>query len=219
MKEMTLDPDGNAGRTQPVTIRERLDFSSGDWGILTGTARPERSRPADPTIRLASLLGSGLTSLTILLDEPLAGHPGEVQALVDALHLLRDAGNTLIIVEHDPLVMRNADYLVDVGPGSGEQGGRIVASGSPDQVARGDGLTAAWLRGEREPSIKLPRRTPQKWMSILGAAENNLKGEQVDIPLGVLCGVCGVSGSGKSTLIMDTLGRALAPRKMTTSVA
>jgi excinuclease ABC subunit A len=203
-------------------IQERLEFLNKVGLGYLNLDRPTGTLSAGEIqrIRLASLLGSGLTSLTILLDEPTRGlHPREVQALVDAMHHLRAVGNTVIVVEHDPLVMRSADYLVDVGPGSGEMGGRIVACGRPDEVAQGNGLTAAWLRGEKKPIFQLPRRKPDRWMSILGARENNLKGERVKIPLGVVCGICGVSGSGKSTLIMDTLGRALAPRKMTTSVA
>lgn len=170
-------------------------------------------------IRLAGLLGSGLTSLTLLLDEPTRGlHPSEVEALLS----LRDEGNTVIVVEHDPQVMRRADWLVDVGPGAGQAGGQIVAQGAPAQVAQQAGsatLTAAWLRGDSRPQLHLPRRQPQDWLVIHGARANNLQDQTVRFPLGVLAGVCGVSGSGKSSLVIDTLGRALAPRKQTTSVA
>jgi excinuclease ABC subunit A len=171
-------------------------------------------------IRLAGLLGSGLTSLTLLLDEPSRGlHPGEVGALLDALRSLSRAGNTVIVVEHDPLVIRSADYLVDMGPGGGRDGGRLLAAGPPEQVLSQDTLTARWMRGERRQPVMTPRKSPVAWLEIAGARANNLKGERVRLPLGVLAGVCGVSGSGKSTLIIDTLGRALAPRKQTTSVA
>jgi len=175
-------------------------------------------------IRLASLLGSGLTSLTLLLDEPTRGlHPAEIKALLGALIELRDESvtpnaNTVIVIEHDPQVMRAADHLIDCGPGAGKSGGEIVAQGSPVQVARADTVTARWLRGERGLELRR-RREPRDWLKILGARANNLKGDPVAIPLGVLTGVCGVSGSGKSTLIIDTLGRALAPKKQTTSVA
>ena len=170
-------------------------------------------------IRLAGLLGSGLTSLTLLLDEPTRGlHPAEVQALLDALIALRDEGNTVIVIEHDLLVMRAADRLIDFGPGAGKLGGQIVAQGTPAQVARSGTITGQWLRGERHMEHR-PRRTPTGWMTIRGARANNLKGEPVNLPLGALVGVCGVSGSGKSTLMIDTLGRALAPKKQTTSVA
>jgi excinuclease ABC subunit A len=168
---------------------------------------------------LAGLLGSGLTSLTLLLDEPTRGlHPSEVAALIRALHRLRDEGNTVIIVEHDPLVMRAADHLVDCGPWAGQLGGKIVGEGTPEELSRMDTITGRWLRGERQLELR-PRRKPEKWLKIQGARANNLKGDQVKIPLGVLAGVCGVSGSGKSTLIVDTLGRVLAPKKQTTSVS
>ncbi|MBN2390665.1 MAG: ATP-binding cassette domain-containing protein [Anaerolineae bacterium] len=180
-------------------------------------------------LSLAGLLGSGLTSLTVLLDEPTRGlHPSEVRALVDALHELRGdeengpanggASNTVIVVEHDPEVLRAADYLIDVGPGAGAAGGEIVAQGVPEAVAQQATTTARWLRGERQPLL-LPRHTPDGWMHIHGARGNNLKDIDVALPLGTLVGLCGVSGSGKSTLLIDTLGLALAPKKQTTSVA
>jgi excinuclease ABC subunit A len=170
-------------------------------------------------IRLASVLGSGLTSLTLLLDEPTRGlHPSEVDALLGALKVLRDEGNTVVVVEHDPQVMRAADYLIDMGPEAGQNGGRIVARGTPEKVAQAKTHTGRWLRGECELELR-KRRQPRSWFTVRGARANNLKGERVDIPLGVLAGVCGVSGSGKSTLVADTIGRALAPRKLKTSVA
>jgi excinuclease ABC subunit A len=170
--------------------------------------------------KLAGLLGSGLTSLTVLLDEPSRGlHPSEVQALLSALLQLRDEGNTVIVVEHDPVLIRAADHLIDLGPGAGVLGGKIVAQGTPEHVANTDTLTAAWLRGERRADLVRPRREPHGWLTIHGARANNLCGELVRLPLGTLTGVCGVSGSGKSSLLIDTLGRALAPKKQTTSVA
>ena len=166
------------------------------------------------------MLGSGLTSLTILLDEPTRGlHPREVAALIQSLRALRDEGNTVIVVEHDPVVIRAADHLIDVGPGAGQAGGLIVAQGSPEQVARADSLTGQWLRGERRAAVPRTRRTPPSWLIVRGARAHNLVGETIRLPLGVLVGVCGVSGSGKSTLMIDTIGRVLAPAKQTTSVA
>jgi excinuclease ABC subunit A len=175
-------------------------------------------------VKLAGLLGSGLTSLTVLLDEPSRGlHPSEVEALLSALLELRDEGNTVIVVEHDPVLIRAADHLVDLGPGAGVAGGEIVAQGRPEQIAQADTLTGAWLRGELGFDSARPRREPgdgsDRWLTIRGARANNLRGEDVRLPLGTLTGICGVSGSGKSTLLIDTLGRALAPKKQTTSVA
>ncbi len=174
-------------------------------------------------IRLASLLGSGLTALTVLLDEPTRGlHPGEVDALIQAMLALRDGGNTLIVVEHDVQVMRAADWLVDMGPAAGWQGGRVVAQGTLALVASAQTITAAWLRGERRINMEDSNRVvcpSTRCLTIRGARANNLKGEVITIPLGCVTGICGVSGSGKSTLVMDTLGRALAPKKQTTSVA
>lgn len=175
-------------------------------------------------VRLASLLGSGLTSLTVLLDEPSRGmHPSEVSALVTALLELRNEGNTVIVVEHDPVVIQAADWLVDMGPGAGTAGGHVVAMGKPKQVLESNTLTAKWLRHERRISFDRERPKPvfpfRKWLVIKGARGHNLKGETIKIPLGGLVGVCGVSGSGKSTLFIDTVGRVLAPKKITTSVA
>jgi len=171
-------------------------------------------------VKLAGLLGSGLTALTVLLDEPSRGlHPCEVNALLAALVELRDEGNTVIVVEHDPLLIRAADHLIDMGPGAGVAGGKIVAQGKPEQITQTDSLTARWLRGERRVELAGSRREARGWLKIRGARANNLRTEEVQLPLGALVGVCGVSGSGKSTLLIDTLGRALAPTKQTTSVA
>jgi len=171
-------------------------------------------------VRLAALLGSGLTSLTVLLDEPSRGmHPSEVEALLAALMELRDEGNTVIVVEHDPVFIQAADQLVDMGPGAGVSGGEIVAEGKPEEVAKGNTVTAKWLRHERRIDFGKKRRKPKDWITIEGARANNLHDATISIPVGVMVGVCGVSGSGKSTLLIDTLGRALAPKKITTSVA
>jgi excinuclease ABC subunit A len=156
----------------------------------------------------------------VLLDEPSRGlHPAEVEALLAALQALRDEGNTVIVVEHDPVIIQAADHLIDMGPGAGIAGGRIMAQGTPAQVAQTDSLTARWLRGERTFDGPRSRRESHGWLTIRGARANNLQGEDIRLPLGMLVGVCGVSGSGKSTLLIDTLGRALAPKKQTTSVA
>ena len=171
-------------------------------------------------VMLSSLLGSGLTSLTILLDEPSRGmHPSEVDSLVQALHELKKEGNTPIVVEHDLGIIRAADELIDMGPRAGTGGGKIVAMGTPTEVASTDTITARWLKGEEQFKLSDDYRTPIAWMNLKGARGNNLKDLNVNIPLGVLVGFCGVSGSGKSTLLIDTLSRAIAPKKFTTSVA
>ncbi|MFX1563100.1 MAG: hypothetical protein ACFFDP_07305 [Promethearchaeota archaeon] len=171
-------------------------------------------------IRLAGLLGSGLTALTILLDEPSRGmHPTELDALKDALIALRDEGNTVIVVEHDLQLIRAADHLIDLGPGAGTTGGKIVATGTPKNVANTNTLTGQWLRGIKRERQKGGRRQPQGWLTIKGARGNNLRGDTVKIPHGLLVGICGVSGSGKSTLLIDTLGRALARKAHSSSFA
>jgi excinuclease ABC subunit A len=203
------------------TIRRRLEFLTqvGLGYLHLDRVAGTLSAGEAQRIRLASILGSGLTSLTLLLDEPTRGlHSSEVDALLGALKVLRDEGNTVVVVEHDPQVMRAADYLIDMGPDAGQNGGRVVARGTPEKVAQAKTHTGRWLRGERELEPR-KRRQPQGRLTIQGARANNLKGERVDIPLGVLAGVSGVSGSGKSTLVADTIGRALAPRKLKTSVA
>jgi excinuclease ABC subunit A len=160
-------------------------------------------------LQLASLLGSELTALTILIDEPSRGmHSCELEALRDALQELRDEGNTVIVVEHDPLLIRAADHIIDLGPGAGAAGGHIVAQGTPAEISRAETTTGKWLRRDQLSSKGRPR-PPKGWMTVRGARENNLRGEDVRFPLGALSGVCGVSGSGKSTLVIDTLGRAL----------
>ena len=188
---------------------------------LTGTLSAGEAQ----RIQLAGLLGSGLTSLTVLLDEPSRGmHPSELEALRDALGELRDEGNTVIVVEHDLLLIQAADHIINLGPEAGVGGGQIDAMGTPNEVAASDTVTGKWLRGERKYRSFTPRDDgnpdlPDRWLVIQGARENNLQVEHVEIPLGVLVGVCGVSGSGKSTLVLDTLGRALVKKSHTTSFA
>lgn len=168
-------------------------------------------------IQLASLLGSGLSALTILVDEPSRGmHPCELEALRGALLELRDEGNTVVIVEHDTLLIQAADHIIDVGPGAGAAGGEIVAQGKPADIMRANTTTGRWLRGGKRFQHG-DRRQPRDWMVVRGARENNLRGDDVAFPLGTLSGVCGVSGSGKSTLLMDTVGRALVTKTHSSS--
>ena len=176
-----------------------LHLSRTTWTLSAGEAQ---------RIKLASVLGAGLVDVTVLLDEPSRGlHPTEVSALARTLTELRDAGNTVIAVEHDPTFIRAADEVIEIGPGAGRAGGRLVDVRSDESVTRA-ALEGCVTIGRRDA-----RRTPRAWMHIAGARENNLRDLDVRIPLGVQVGVCGVSGSGKSSLVVDTLGLALAPPK------
>ncbi|HRD67195.1 MAG TPA: excinuclease ABC subunit UvrA, partial [Candidatus Competibacter sp.] len=165
-------------------------------------------------IRLASQIGAGLVGVMYVLDEPSIGlHQRDNARLLASLLRLRDLGNTVIVVEHDEDAIRTADHVVDMGPGAGVHGGRVVAQGTPaDIVAHAESLTGAFLGGQRR--IELPaKRTapdPKKQLRLIGASGNNLKNLTVDIPLGLLTCITGVSGSGKSTLINDTLYRYAA---------
>ena len=164
-------------------------------------------------IRLATQIGSGLTGVLYVCDEPTIGlHPADDSRLVDTLRRLQELGNTVVVVEHDEAVMRAADYLLDLGPGAGEHGGWVVAAGTLDEVLESsESITADYLSGRRRISVPETRRhVNEKHLSIRGAKENNLKGLNIDIPLGVLVCVTGVSGSGKSTLVYEILYKRLA---------
>ncbi|MDP1653030.1 MAG: excinuclease ABC subunit UvrA [Rhodocyclaceae bacterium] len=165
-------------------------------------------------IRLASQIGSGLTGVMYVLDEPSIGlHQRDNSRLLETLAKLRDLGNTVIVVEHDQEAIEAADYVVDMGPGAGEHGGRIVAQGTPAEVvAHPDSLTGAYLSGRKKIAIPEKRTPPNpaRALRILGATGNNLKQVDMEIPVGLLSCITGVSGSGKSTLINDTLYAATA---------
>lgn len=165
-------------------------------------------------IRLASQIGSGLTGVLYVLDEPSIGlHQRDNNRLLETLRCLRDIGNTVLVVEHDEDAIRAADYLIDMGPGAGVHGGQIVAEGTPEQVMQCEqSLTADYLTGRREVAVPSTRRKAKKGQSIAlkGATGNNLQDVTINIPLGVMTCVTGVSGSGKSTLILDTFYKAVA---------
>ena len=164
-------------------------------------------------IRLASQIGSGLTGVMYVLDEPSIGlHQRDNDRLIGTLKHLRDLGNSVLVVEHDEDMIRASDHVIDIGPGAGEHGGKIIAEGTPQEIQKHPtSLTGAYLSGKE--SIAVPKnRTPigDKSLKIMGATGNNLKNVDVEIPLGLLTCVTGVSGSGKSTLINDTLHHAVA---------
>ncbi|MCC8432953.1 excinuclease ABC subunit UvrA [Reyranella aquatilis] len=169
-------------------------------------------------IRLASQIGSGLTGVLYVLDEPSIGlHQRDNDRLLKTLTRLRDLGNTVLVVEHDEDAIRAADYLVDMGPGAGAHGGTVIAQGTPDEVMRNSAsLTGQYLSGFRQIPIPKVRREPPpkngRWLTLKGAKENNLQNVTASIPLGTFTCVTGVSGSGKSTLIVETLYKALAKK-------
>jgi excinuclease ABC subunit A len=165
-------------------------------------------------IRLATQIGSGLVGVLYVLDEPSIGlHQRDNRRLIETLTRLRDLGNTLIVVEHDEETIRTADWIVDIGPGAGEHGGKVVVSGSCEElIASKESITGAYLSGRKSIAIPEKRRPldPKRKLVIKGAKENNLKDVEVEIPLGVFVSVTGVSGSGKSTLVNDILYTTLA---------
>ncbi len=169
-------------------------------------------------INLTTALGTSLVNTLFVLDEPSIGlHPRDMDRVVQVLHRLRDRGNSLVVVEHDPQVMLAADRVIDIGPGPGEHGGHIVFQGRPRELLRApDSLTGGYLAGRLQvapPRPPSPPADPSRWLHIRGASANNLKGLDVAIPLDRLVVVTGVSGSGKSTLVADVLHKALCQLK------
>ena len=197
-------------------INERIGFLSDvglDYLSLDRSADTLSGGEAQ-RIRLASQIGSGLVGVMYILDEPSIGlHQRDNQRLLRTLTHLRDIGNTVIVVEHDEEAIHAADHVVDLGPGAGVHGGRVVASGTPKQIQRNpESLTGQYLSGKRSIAVPAKRTKPDadRQIAVAGASGNNLKNVDVDIPVGLMTCVTGVSGSGKSTLINDTLYKAVA---------
>jgi excinuclease ABC subunit A len=200
-------------------IRQRLKFLDAvglDYLTLDRLAST-LSGGESQRIQLATSLGSRLVGALYVLDEPSIGlHPRDTARLIHILDDLRDLGNTILVVEHDPDVLRSADYLLDLGPGAGEFGGKVLAAGPVDQVAHNPAsITGKYLSGQLTIPIPSRRHTPgsaKEWLRLRGARAHNLRGLDVDIPLNLLVAITGVSGSGKSTLVHEVLYKAVAHR-------
>ena len=195
-------------------IRARIGFlvEVGLDYLSLGRATSTLSGGEAQRIRLATQIGSGLVGVAYILDEPSIGlHQRDNDKLLRALMRLRDLGNSLIVVEHDEDTIRAADCVVDIGPGAGEHGGELVAQGTADDLMKnGHSVTGAYLSGKCRIPVPETRKPPSGWLHIKGAAENNLKNVNVDIPLGIMTCITGVSGSGKSSLINEVLYKTLA---------
>ena len=215
LAEMQLSPQQQLiGKQILKEIRARVGFLA-DVGLeylslarATGTLSGGEAQ----RIRLATQIGSGLVGVAYILDEPSIGlHQRDNDKLLGALMHLRDLGNSLIVVEHDEDTMRAADCIVDIGPGAGEHGGRLVGMGTADELMQNpDSITGAYLSGRLKIPVPTLRKAPSGYLTIKGAAENNLKHIDVDIPLGIMTCITGVSGSGKSSLINEILYKRLA---------
>lgn len=195
-----------------IEIKSRLQFvAQVGLGYLTLNRRSNTlSGGESQRIQLATSLGSSLVGSLYILDEPSIGlHPRDNQKLIAVLKNLRDIGNTVIVVEHDEEMMLEADWIVDIGPEAGSLGGNIVAQGTPKTMLKSEGLTAAYLKGEKQISIPKKPRSPKKRIRVDGARANNLKNITVDFPIGALTVVTGVSGSGKTSLVKGILYPAL----------
>jgi excinuclease ABC subunit A len=165
-------------------------------------------------VALTATLGSSLVDMLYVLDEPSVGlHPADVEPLADAIEKLRDRGNTVVVVEHEEAIIRRADEIVEIGPGAGDAGGRLVFHGTPEEIVEcAESRTGDWLAGRRRLGGGQRRPTQHGWVKIVGARGHNLQNLTVEFPLNVLCLVTGVSGAGKSTLVQQTLYPALAAR-------
>jgi len=199
-------------------INERLGFLKNVGLEYLTLARSSRTLSGGESqrIRLASQIGSGLTGVLYVLDEPSIGlHQRDNGRLLETLKRLRDLGNSVVVVEHDEEAISTADYIVDIGPGAGIHGGQVVACGTPQEIMKAsESLTGQYLTGFRQIEVPKDRRPGHKGqkLTIKGASENNLQDVDVDFPLGTLTCITGVSGGGKSTLVIETLYKALARR-------
>ena len=202
------------GRQILKEIRARIGFLSevGLDYLSLSRATATLSGGEAQRIRLATQIGSGLVGVAYILDEPSIGlHQRDNDRLLRALMRLRDLGNSLIVVEHDEDTMRAADCVVDIGPGAGEHGGELVEIGTAETLMKNErSVTGAYLSGRRKIPVPTERKQPTGWLKIRGAAENNLKQVNVEVPLGIMTVVTGVSGSGKSSLINEVLYKTLA---------
>ena len=195
-------------------MRKRLSFLNDvGAGYLSLSRRADTlSGGESQRIRLASQIGSQLTGVLYVLDEPTIGlHPRDTNRLLDTLRAIRDIGNTVLVVEHDRDTMAAADHILELGPGAGEHGGELIANGSAEEVMRGGSSTALYLRGEADGTWRPhpERRKPSGMIKVRGARENNLKKLNIDIPLNVFAALSGVSGSGKSTFLYEVLYKGL----------
>ena len=221
-----------AGKNSPLTskqktiaervikeIHERLNFlvNVGLNYLTLNRSATTLSGGEAQRIRLATQVGSRLVGVLYVLDEPSIGlHPRDNARLLETLKGLRDLGNTVLVVEHDDETIREADWVIDLGPAAGEHGGEVIAEGTPKQIlAHPKSLTGAYLSGRKQVAVPKKRREGNgKALKIINATANNLKGIDVSIPLGKMVCITGVSGSGKSTLMSDILYNALAAKLM-----
>ena len=213
----TVVPNGlNPGARLAVNevLRRLQMLESLGLGYLT------LSRPADTLsqgefrrVLLGAALGSSLVNVLYILDEPSLGlHPNDIHRLRDVITLLRDRGNTVVVVEHDEALLKCADWVIELGPGAGERGGEVVFQGTLEDLQKSETLTGEYLSARRQIKIDRTRRTPAGWIKLVGATGHNLKHVTAEFPLNVLCVVTGVSGAGKSSLIEETLYPALCQR-------
>jgi excinuclease ABC subunit A len=206
------------GRTMLEQVQRRLDFliEVGLSYLTLGRTLRTLSGGEAQRVALTAALGSSLVNMLYVLDEPTVGlHPRDAQRLIGTIHALRDRGNTVVVVEHEEDFLRAADQLIEIGPGAGERGGKVVFQGTVAEIENDpDSLTGQYLSGRRGVAPAARRRKPSHgWIRLAGVRGNNLKNVTVEFPLGVLCLVTGVSGSGKSTLVQDTLYGAICRRK------